>query len=90
MSHLTWFAFSAREGKKEIPFVGPSTQGPTELAPNLKSWPLARHRVNSEDGVSDYSHTWNIKVFNQEGIALNPYDHVFLLYELRRGRETFC
>ena len=71
MSHLTWFAFSAREGKKEgkkeIPFVGPSNQGPTELAPILKSWPLAWHRENSEDGVSDYSHTWNIKVFNQEG-----------------------
>ena len=65
LSHLTWLPFSTRGGKKEIPFVGPSNQGPTELAPILKSWPLVWQRENSEDRVADCSHTWNIEVFNQ-------------------------
>ena len=33
------FIFEHRMGT--IPFVGPSMQGPTELAPQLNSWPLA-------------------------------------------------
>ena len=58
--------YAAREGKKKT-FVGPSKKGPTELAPIFKSWPLKPGRENSEDGVSDYSHTCNIEVFNQGG-----------------------